>query len=168
MKSLYSHKIATLLFPLGALFLLEFVTLLGILDMNTPKQGSLSEMVASYEGGSIDDGAVMVVAESDVVRAIALCSSLPQNVWVLLLIIGVLLVLFNFREQYRTFGGIVYWKFETFLVAFFLMEWWVFDGCREATWFPLALIKCVLISFLIFQVKSMFGTSTRTEEGPKD
>jgi hypothetical protein len=130
--------------------------------MNVQKEGSLSALVSSYEGGLIDEEAVMVVSESDEVRVVALCRSLPADTWAFLLAIYVLLLAFNLREQGRISGEIAHWRFETFLTVFFLVEWFVFDGCREALWFPLSLIKCSLIVFLIFQVKNIFSREEKS------
>ena len=158
----FSHKtILTFLLPLGALLFLELVPLLGFSEFNQPLTSvtPITTLSGQTGGGAIDEEAVMVVADGDIIRAIPLCHSLPKDTWALLICIYILLMVFNLREQYRMYGGLRYWRFEAFITAFFLFEWLIFDTCREQAWFPLTLIKSGLILILIFEIKSLYQNS---------
>lgn len=160
----FSRKtIATFLIPLGALLFLELVPLLNASPIADPTREVTSVPTLSEQpkSGSIDGRAVMVVATGDVVHEISLCKALPKDVWVLLIFIYVLLMVFNLREQYRLYRSIRYWRFEALITAFFLLEWLVFDTCREQVWFPLTLLKIGLILFLIFEIKGLYQNSLK-------
>lgn len=154
MTRIHRKKALFLLLPLLALFVLEMGTLLAIpVDQTISAQSTLSALIES--GPAIDSEAVMVKSDGVVTQVVALCQSLPLDTWKLLVVLYVLLLIFNFREQYRLHGSITTWVFECGLTFFFIIEWAIFDTCRTQNWFPLALIKIGLITFLLFQVKNL-------------
>ncbi|MEK9173805.1 MAG: hypothetical protein AAB845_00900 [Patescibacteria group bacterium] len=171
MATTFSRKtIATFLLPLGALLFLELVPLLNVSELTQPssKVAPVTTLSGQTGLGAIDEKAVMVVADGDIIRAIPLCGSLPESAWIFLVCIYVLLMAFNLREQYRLYGDIRYWRFEALITAFFLFEWLVFDTCREQAWFPLTLIKSGLILVLIFEIKSLYQNLVATPEQTQD
>ena len=155
----FSHKtILTFLLPLGALLFLELLPLVGFSEFNQPLTSvtPITTLSGQTGKGTIDEEAVMVVADGEIIRAIPLCSTLPKDTWALLIFIYLLLMVLNLREQYRMYGALRYWRFEAFITGFFLFEWLIFDTCREQAWFPLTLVKSALIIILIFEIKSLY------------
>jgi hypothetical protein len=158
----FSRKtLATFLLPLGALLLLELIPLLGTADMRGTSTGTNVVQTLSGQSslGAIDDEAVMVMDDAGATRSIPLCQALPEDTWVFLILLYVLLIVFNLREQYRLYKSVRYWRFEVALSTFFLFEWFVFDTCRQQVWFPLTLLKSGLILLLIFEIKSLYQNS---------
>lgn len=153
MTRILRKKALLLLLPLAALFVLEMSTLFIIPETTAPETISLSAQLE--KGPAIDTEAIMVKSIGDSTEAVSLCQSLPVGIWKLLIIVYVLLLVFNFREQYRTRGAVTTYIFEACLTAFFLIEWLFFDACRTEIWFPLMLIKAGLILFLFFQLKNL-------------
>lgn len=155
MTRILRRKALFLMLPLFALFLLELGAVLVIPgEPVTSPESTLSALVASGTP-TIDSGAVMVESEGTLTKAVALCQSLPIDIWQLLLVLYILLLVLNFREQDRLHGSVTTWMFEGGLTLFFIIEWALFDTCRVQSWFPLALMKVGLIVFLLFQVKSL-------------
>jgi RsiW-degrading membrane proteinase PrsW (M82 family) len=106
---------------------------------------------------SLGEAAVMVEQQSDGLRVMSLCTSLPNEVWLFLIGAYLALLIFNFKEAYKQqkpIGGV----FEIFLSGMFLILWASFDNCHSTYWFPLLLLKSGLIVYIFAQLLMLYTT----------
>lgn len=74
------------------------------------------------------------------------CTTLPTEVWVFLLLALGALLLFNFGYG-LTHGERLQWKWELAFVMAALLAWCAWDSCQAAAWFPFIALKMSLLIF---------------------
>lgn len=150
------QRVQSLLIVAGILLIVEVFSWL-FLGFSVQERSGLRLGEAAM-GPMIDTQAVMVDGEDQVV---ALCQTLPSSLWMMLLGFYILLLAYNLSSQRQQYGEVRFWRFEMLLSFFFLFEWQVFDTCREALWFPWALMKTGLILTLIFWIWDFLSSKNK-------
>lgn len=120
--------------------------------------------LSQLRGPQIDREAAMIAVEQSLQKIV--CSSLPVNLWVFLLMAFVVLLIFNF---FYTFEQAVrpQWAWELGLTCLTLIGWYFWDGCRTHLWFPLAVIKFGLIVAILYVYLLEKKLRERKEEVPQ-
>lgn len=112
--------------------------------------GRLSETayipkLSEIEGPKIDPQAASIVIETA-------CTTLPVNLWVFLLFCYVALLVFNlfygFRKSVLKDERRFVW--EIFLTVLTLLAWSQWDTCGELLWFPIAVVKYGLLTYVCY------------------
>lgn len=133
----------------GILCVLILVEIFSIVALNPfPSQVSVDESVvklSQVKGPQIDNAAASVIQEN----SLGVCSSLPEDIWIFLLLSYIALLLYNFSYTY-TQTHAPQWLWESLYTVLGLVAWNVWDGCRTHLWFPFAVLKTGIIIFAIY------------------
>lgn len=107
------------------------------------------ETISGDSTPRIDTEAAAVVKEDGTVKKVALCLSLPENAWVLLVGVYIALIIFNLTYKIREEKNIR-WFWESLYTILALLAWYYFDECRTHNWFPPVIIETGLIIYAFY------------------
>ena len=112
--------------------------------------GALSETeyipkLSEIRGPAIDPRAVAIVVETT-------CTTLPVTLWVFLLIAYIALLIFNLAYDFgkSVKKGEHRFGWEIVLTVLALWAWSLWDTCGQMLWFPVAVIKYGLLTYVFY------------------
>jgi hypothetical protein len=107
---------------------------------NIPKLSEIS-------GPQIDSQAASISCRQSAVQTATSCQTLPQGLWIFLLVSYLALLVFNLSYGFQGAAG-VRWGWEVLLTGTFIFGWVYFDRCGYDLWFPLYVVKLGVIVYL--------------------